>query len=423
MDKRLQLKVIIKKCEQKFGRGNSENWKHNDFNDFSAAILEKTKINISHNTLKRIFGKIPTDKYYLPQQATFDALINYSDFDEDELEAENLNTGVIPVVKRIEFKSNNTKYKLGLLVLSLLVLTIVTYLFFNTFIFETNNIKMKLSSSEGILPTTCFFDVNIPNSSNNLYIDFGDRSSLVPLQAKQKIISHTYFIPGVFEVNITDRVKKYNQSKVYVSTNNKWYMLGFQRQRIIPNNYYAVQIQKNHDSLFYISNNQLLKQGIDTIKPFFIRLCNYAPLKQNADNFIFETTFKKGLQSNAISCNGLVFKISGSKNYIRFNFVNPGCSSRITNVISEKTLKGTNNNLSPFVMDFQKWNTLKLINRDKKLTLFVNESPIYETNYTNSLGDIRGVFVEFERNGLIKNCRLSSLNNNIYYHFQQTLTP
>lgn len=421
MDKRLQLKVIIKKCEQKFGRGDAENWKHNDFNDFSATILEGTKINISPNTLKRIFGKIPTDKYYLPQQATFDALISYSEIDENELKDENFN--VSTGINETERKSNKSKFKLGLLILVLIIISAFIYLNFNNSLFNNNAVKLKLSSSEGILPKTCYFDVNIPKTNDSVYIDFGDRSPLVQLQPKQKIISHTYFIPGVFEVNITDRVKKYNQSKVYVSTNNKWYMLGFQRQRIIPNNYYAVQIQKNHDSLFYISNNQLLKQGIDTIQPFFIRLCNYSPLKQNADNFIFETTFKKGLQSNAISCNGLVFKISGSKNYIRFNFVNPGCSSRITNVISEKTLKGTNNNLSPFVMDFQKWNTLKLINRDKKLTLFVNESPIYETNYTNSLGDIRGVFVEFERNGLIKNCRLSSLNNNIYYHFQQTLTP
>lgn len=417
MDKRLQLKVIIKKCEQKFGRGNSENWKHNDFNDFSAAILEKTKINISHNTLKRIFGKIPTDKYYLPQQATFDALINYSDFEENELETENLNIEVIPDATETKFRSNNAKFKLGLFIFLLLVLTIITYLFFNQSIFNNNITKITLSSSEGILPKTCFFDVTIPNTNDRLFIDFGDRSSLVHLQPHQKIISHTYFIPGVFEVNITDGVKKFNTTKIYVTTNKKWYILGFQRQRFIPNNFYATQVQKNHDSLFYISNKQLLKQGIDTIQPFFIRLCNYTPMKQNADNFIFETTFKKNTQSTAISCNGLVFKISGSKNYIRFNFVNPGCSSRITNVISEKTRKGINQNLSPFVVDFQKWNTLKLINKDKKLTLFVNDSPIYKTNYNSSLGDIRGIFVEFERNGFIKNCNLNSLDGTTYYSF------
>lgn len=417
MDKRLQLKVIIKKCEQKFGRGNSENWKHNDFNDFSAAILESTKINISPNTLKRIFGKIPTDKYYLPQQATFDALICYSEIDKNELADENFNAISHTDINQTERKSKNSKIKLGLLIFAIIILSTFIYLNFKTPFFNANEVKIKLSSSEGILPKTCYFDVNIPKTNDNVYIDFGDRSPLVQLQPKQKIISHTYFIPGVFDVSITDKIKNISQSKVYVSTANKWYMLGFQRQRFIPDNYYAVQVQKNHDSLFYISNKQLLKQGIDTIQPFFIRLCNYTPMKQNADNFIFETTFKKNTQSTAISCNGLVFKISGSKNYIRFNFVNPGCSSRITNVISEKTRKGINQNLSPFVVDFQKWNTLKLINKDKKLTLFVNDSPIYKTNYNSSLGDIRGIFVEFERNGFIKNCNLNSLDGTTYYSF------
>ncbi|MEL1242547.1 hypothetical protein [Flavobacterium flavipallidum] len=417
MDKRLQLKVIIKKCELKFGRGDAENWKHNDFNDFSAAILESTKINISPNTLKRIFGKIPTDKYYLPQQATFDALICYSEIDENELADENSNTITIPISNQTETKPNNSKFKVGLLIFALIVLSTFLYFNFRNSFFNANEVKLNLSSSEGILPKTCYFDVNIPKKADNLYIDFGDRSALVHLQPNQKIISHTYFIPGVFDVTITDQIKNISQSKVYVSTANKWYMLGFQRQRIIPDNYYAVQVQKNHDSLFYISNKNLFKQGIDTIQPFFIRLCNYAPLKQNADNFIFEATFKKGKQSNAISCNGLVFKISGSKNYIRFNFVNPGCSSRITNIISEKTLKGTTHNLSPFVVDFQKWNSIKLINKDKKLSLLVNGILLYNTEYSHSLGDIRGLFVEFERNGFIKNCSLSSVDGKNFYQF------
>ncbi|WP_026712747.1 hypothetical protein [Flavobacterium daejeonense] len=417
MDKRLQLKVIIKKCEQKFGRGDAENWKHNDFNDFSAVILEETKINISPNTLKRIFGKIPTDKYYLPQQATFDALISYSEIDENELADETSNAATIPVTNKTKIKPKNSKIKLGIFALLLIALFAFAYIYFDKSGIDTNEIQLKLSSSEGLLPKTCYFDIKLPNTNENLYIDFGDRSPLINLQPKQKIISHTYYIPGVFDVSITNKVKKLSKSKVFVSTDNEWYMLGFQRQRIIPDNYYAVQVQKNQDSLFYISNNQLLKQGIDTIQPFFIRVCNYAPIKQNADNFIFEATFKKGVQYNAISCNGLVFKISGSQNYIRFNFVNPGCSSRITNIISEKTIKGTNHNLSPFVVDFQKWNTIKLINKDKKLRLFVNDSPIYETVYNNSLGDLRGLFVEFERNGLFKNCHLSSLNGEILYQF------
>lgn len=419
MDKRLQLKVIIKQCEQKFGRGNSENWKHNDYLDFSQSIFEQTKISISHNTLKRIFGKLATDKYYLPQQATFDALTEYCGFVATEQSDKNL-IPEKPIADYVK-KRSKSKYRMGIIAIILLFLASFGYLFFSdSSLIETNN-GLKLTSSEGTLPKTCFFTVNAPNAnanaSDSVFVDFGDKSDLVYLQPNQKTVSHTYFLPGMFDVAITNRVKKMVNSKVFISTDKKWFALGFQRQRFIPKNYYAFPAKKNRDSLFYITNSQLLKNGIDTIQPFFTRLCNYSAIKFKADNFIFETTFKKDYKKEGISCNGLVFKISGTDKSLRFNFVDPGCSSRITNIISEKTINGLTHNLSPFVMDFEKWNSIKLINNDKKLSLFVNGALIYTTTYKVSLGELRGVFVEFERNGYFKNCSLKSLTGEELYVF------
>lgn len=415
MDKRLQLKVIIKQCEQKFGRGDSDNWKHNDFIDFSKSIFEETKISISHNTLKRIFGKLATDKYYLPQQATFDALTEYCGFVATEHSDDNL-IPEKPLFDSVKTKSQS-KYRKGIIAIILLFMATFGYLFFaDSSLNETNN-GLKLTSSEGTLPKTCFFTVNVPNVSDSVFVDFGDKSDLVYLQPNQKTVSHTYFLPGMFDVAITDRVKKMVKSKVFISTDKKWYALGFQRQRFIPKNYYAYPAQKSLDSLFYITNSQLLKNGIDTIQPFFTRLCNFNAIKYKADSFIFETIFKKDFKKEGISCNGLVFKISGTDKSLRFNFVDPGCSSRITNIISEKTINGLSHNLSPFVMDFQKWNTIKLINNDKKLSLFVNGTLIYKTSYEVSLGELRGLFVEFERNGYFKKCSLKSLSGEELYVF------
>lgn len=419
MDKRLQLKDIIKKCEQKFGRGNSESWKHNDFHDFSREISEKTKINISHNTLKRIFGKIPTDKYYLPQQATFDALIEYSDFDistqyDEKLDFETPLTDSV----NIDFESKTRKkYKAGGFLILLFIFAVLGYWVFKNDTFNGDISDLKLTSSEGTLPKTCFFAINTPNVSDSVFIDFGDRSPLVHLKPNQKTVSHTYFIPGVFDVAITDRTTEFAKSSVYIETSKKWLGLGFQKQRLIPKNYYAFQAQKNKDSLFSVTNSQLERNSIDTTQTFFVRLCNYAPISQSADNFIFETTFKKDFTNEGIFCSGMVFKISGANNKIRFNFVNSGCSSKVTNIISEKMIDGVTHNLTPFVIDFKKWNTVKLINNNKKLSLFVNDTLIHKTTYDASLGDLRGLFVEFERNGIIKKCSLSSLSGTKYYSF------
>lgn len=305
----------------------------------------------------------------------------------------------------------------------LLIITLLTcilaYMYFCCSDFNVNESNVKLSSSEGILPKTCFFTIYNNHAADSLYIDFGDKTSPVYLNPNKKTIAHTYFIPGVFDVSLTNRIKENRDRKarIYVTTNKKWYALGFQRQRLIPKRFCAFFAYKNQDSLFAITNRELHKYSIDTLQPFFTRLCNYTPLKHNADNFIFETTFKKDFRHQDVTCSSLVFKVSGANNDIRFHFVNSGCSSIVANIISEKRINGTDNNLAPFVVDFKKENTIKLINNNKRLILLVNGKPIYTGAYKESLGDLRGVFVEFERNGFIKKCLLSSLDGSIYYKF------
>ena len=75
MAKKAKIADIVKCWEERFDRGASLIWKHSDFVDLNREILRDTEVNISPNTLKRIFGKISVDDEYTPQQATVDALI------------------------------------------------------------------------------------------------------------------------------------------------------------------------------------------------------------------------------------------------------------------------------------------------------------------------------------------------------------
>lgn len=414
MDKRAQLKYIVKHCEKQFCRGKSESWKHGDYNDFSEEILKITKVAISPNTLKRIFGKIPVDDYYQPQQATVDALkeyCNYSLKDREDIGKQQIATNeTIP-------PKPNLINKYG--IFGVIVLVIVS---FGVIILNRNNTisgSIKLISIEGALPKTCLFGVQTTNSKDSVFIDFGDKSPLVYAAPEQNKVSHIYLFPGVFNVTLTNRNRDVivAKTKVYVAS-NKWLGLGFNYQWDISNRYYefpAVKDSKNN--LFHITNNQLHQQGIDTLNRFHTRLCNYTPLRYSADNFIFETTFKKNAEKTGIYCQSVQFQIIGLQNRIRFNFRSSGCSSKVLNIISEKRFEGTNNDLSQFVMNLNQWNAVKLLNKNKHLSLFVNGKLIFKGTYSESLGDLRGVFVEFERSGYFKNCSLKALDGKILYNF------
>ncbi|MES2773425.1 MAG: hypothetical protein V4722_04540 [Bacteroidota bacterium] len=102
---------------------------------------------------------------------------------------------------------------------------------------------------------------------------------------------------------------------------------------------------------------------------------------------------------------------------IRFRLVSPGCSLRILNILSEQTFKGASDSLSQFVLDLSQWNTVKLVNHHKQVSLSVNGKEIFTGAYQRSLGDIKGIFLEFEGTGSVKTCDLKSYDGKVLYHF------
>ena len=123
------------------------------------------------------------------------------------------------------------------------------------------------------------------------------------------------------------------------------------------------------------------------------------------------------MSEKGLYCNGTQFQITGSDRVIRFKFVNSGCSIGVLNIVSETVYDGTKTNQSRFVINLNQWNTVKLINRNKHVTLWVNDKELFSGNYETSLGEIQGVWLEFDRNGYVKSCDLNSLDGKSLYHF------
>jgi hypothetical protein len=407
MRKRSELNDIIKCCEARFNRGVATGWKHSDFNDLSREVLRSTKVNISPHTLKRIFGKLAVDDDYLPQQATIDALKIYSGYTN----AESL---ITPGTKqRTQFRSPK-----AFIIIAVFIIVIVGLVLINL-LSPASKLEgdIKVTETKGLLPTTAFFDLNVPGSEDSLFVNFGDKSTWVYVQSGQKSIVHDYLFPGVFKVTLQSRRDTLARAQVYVQS-NKWIGLGYHRQHDLPDHYYEFPAEKTGpDSLFVITNSQLHKAGLDTTNSVYTRLCNFTPVKHDADNFIFETTFKNALSEKGVYCSSAQFQVSGGNGVIRFKLANPGCSSRVLNFVSEQVFDGTRRNLSQFVVDLKRWNAVKMINRNRQLSLVINGKLLFTGSYQKPLGGVKGVFIEFEGSGFVKNCNLKTLDGRMLYHF------
>lgn len=416
MAKKPKLNDIIKCCENRFSRGLSTDWKNSDFIDLSREILRDTDVNISPNTLKRIFGKIAVDEDYLPQLATIEALKKYGGYVASTMKEPIVEQDVeqpIIVSKPITPK----KYK-PLLLISVTFIVVAGFLFFK--ILKPNS-KLSASiiqtSTEGLLPATVFFDIQLPESKDSLFVNFGDKSAMVFIAKGQQKVAHNYLFPDVFDVHLQTRQQKLSSTKVYVRS-NKWIGFGFHNLINLRNSHYEFPAVKNgKDSLFNISNQQLYKAGLDTTERTYIRLCNYTPTGYDSDNFVFETAFKNAVHKEGISCQSTQFQIAGTNSNIRFKLSNSGCTYWVMNIVSERVFDGSKTNLSQFVFDPEKWNDVKLINQNKHLYLWVNGKKIFNGTYQKPLGEIKGLFLEFEGNGFVKNCDLKTNEGKMLYHF------
>ena len=384
MTKAATLNDIVKCCEIRFNRGDATTWKHGDFVDLHQKILRDTGVNISPSTLKRIFGKIAVDKDYIPQQATLDALKKYGNYIEPE--------NPQPVLSSAPDSPNNTsKVKRWRIVsLILIVSTVIAGLLAWQF-WKPKNISGSISIAriEGRLPATAFFELQLPETDDSLFVNFGDKSPLMYVKPGSKNAAHIYYFPGVFTASVQTRQQAIATTSAYIKSGN-WLAFGCHRQEDIPLHFYAIPaVKTGSDSVFQVTKMQLSKMGLDTTGPILTRLCNYMPVEHSGDDLIFETTFKNSFQENGIYCRSTQFQIAGSNSMIRFRLVSSGCSMRILNVLSEQTFKGATDNLSQFVVDLNQWNTVKLVNHNKQVSLFVNGKQIFTGSYQRPLGEIR----------------------------------
>lgn len=402
MDKKSSFNLVITYCEQKFNRGNAELWKHGDYLDLGDEIFRKSKIKISTNTLKRIFGKIDVANHYQPQESTLKALKIYCDFDQVEVESETNSS-----------KENKKRWPALFLVVTAIALVVSIFWLLYSPKAQAN---IWIEAKEGTLPSTVYFGVERSNFSDSLSLDFGDKSDVVYLSEDQKSIGHNYLFPGVFNVKVKHGQETVASKKVSILS-DEWVALAFNKQSNIPNSFYELPIRKDDSAgFFHIPNEDLYKRGIDTSGLLYTRICNYRDTK-HLNDFMYECVFKNHIDLTDISCNGVQMQIAGEHSYIRFKFVNNGCSYRVINVVSEKVYDGEVVNQAKFTANLQEWNKVKIINENNEASLYLNDELILKETYSKPLGEIKGTFVEFEGNGYVQSIHLSTLTGKSLFRF------
>lgn len=423
------LDLCCKKIEEKMGSKPIADWRSADYNNLNSQLGRQTKVYLSENTLKRIFGRLKTPTRYYPQKATRDALaqfIGYRDWQEFELinrfspletpavkATINGDTKAVEATSHNKFTTQRFRFYLSLAILLTVCLTIALLYYTKSEEIAPGEVKLFCENPNGEVPHTAVFKLSHKGTlseDNKFAIDFMDEGPITPIKVNQEVVQF-FKNPGVVHVRLLHHNKAIDtltvsmQTKGWVANSGNDSLSAFPIAKLKP-------LPK--DSL-HVSTSQLDSAGLNLSKPFLIGFSNIHTSDVDGDNFSFSTYLRTEDSRPGVACMQTSILILGSEGRHRVLMVKPSCAAFSEYHFSEVKAMGSSKNLNKMTYDFAKGGNVRLLVKNKKVSLFINNKLMLNSAYNQSIGKILGIKILFNGVGIAKSPQLFDLKTGVSY--------
>ena len=439
MEKEKQLLVLCRQLiEQSLNWGDSSIWGNDDFEQLSEKIFEKTKVQLSVSTLKRIWGKVRYENF--PTAGTLNALAgflgyeNWRDFrqknqvDESipapELEevTEPVNETEVASEKRPTpaEPGNDIPYLqiAGTLIFMICMFLIARHLYLikvqREMPVDPSKIKFEAIKTSDKLPNSVIFnyDATVFHSENVMIQQSWDQNRQEQVDPNGKQHTSIYYEPGFFvaKLIVDNKVKK--QCPVFIKTNGWMGVIGK-----LPIPTYLSDKEIKGKGYMGISDSVLhQKTGSPVFNNVLVKFANVREFKDiDAHNFILETTLRNSSSVEASVCRSVNVVVLGTGNAMIIPLADKGCVSGLGILTGDIWIDGKNHDLRAFGCDFTQFQTLKCVVEKQILKVYLNNKLILTSGQKHSMGEIVGLRYEFGGSGEVRDVRLTTPGKGNYY--------
>jgi hypothetical protein len=92
-----------------------------------------------------------------------------------------------------------------------------------------------------------------------------------------------------------------------------------------------------------------------------------------------------------------------------------GCVSELDLLVGEVYKSGTDNDLSKLGTDVYDWQSFRIKNDNKKVSIFLDNTVVQEVEYQKDFGKLKGIIYTFTGPGSVDFIHLKKLNGEIVY--------
>jgi len=423
MEKEKQLLILCRKLiEQSLNWGDSITWSNDDFDQLSEKIFEKTKVQLSVSTLKRIWGKVRYENF--PTSATLNALAGYIDYDSwrdfrqknlvDETQS-SLNTTANNEITGISHQSRKIAIPVSM-VFIILVAIGLTWLSLkkSTKPVDYTKIKFEAIKVSDNLPNSVIFNYDVTAlKPDSVFIQQSwDPSRLDKVVVNGKQHTSIYYEPGFFIAKLIADGKVVKQKPLFIKTQG-W--KGLIEKLPIP--VYLSDKEIKGNGYMGISDNTLRqKNGTPVFNDIWTKFANIREFKDiDAGNFTFETTLRNASSMEASVCRRINVVLLGTGNAIIIPLADKGCISSINLLTGDIWISGKTHDLRAFGCDFTQFQNLKCTVQNHRFKICLNNKLIMDLPQKYTLSEIAGIRFESEGAVQIKNVKLSTPGKGTYY--------
>ena len=407
--------------------GDSAIWSNDDFEQLSEKIFDKTRVQLSISTLKRIWGKVRYENF--PTTGTLNALAGFLDYENwrDFRQKNEINEPASTPGNNFEItpqtsapadeaapkaRKVSAPVILGMILLVILAAAYVSFKKRGAPV-DLSKVKFEAIIVSDTLPNSVIFNYDASVfKSDSVYIQQSwdpTRRELVPGDGKQ----HTsiYYNPGYFIAKLVfnNEIKK----EFVVSIKTKGWK-GIIERKPVPIYLSAGEIKGKgfmgiSDSLFHA------KTGSPVFNDTWVKFANVQEFKNiDAGNFALETTFRNSSAVEASVCRKVNVLLLGTNSAMIIPFSDKGCISDLNLLTASSYISGKDHDMRAFGCDFSKYQNLVCRVEKQHLKIYLNNKLIWDTPQKQTLGKIEGIRFEFEGAGEIKSVKLSTPGGGVY---------
>lgn len=420
------LDECCQRVSEAYGKPDSTEWTNSDFVRLSHILYKRTHVQISPNTLKRIFGKIKTDARYYPQKATRDALavyIGFSDWDQfEEKHAIALNveaaspTLAVAIPAPVEIApgqpivlpAKTRRSRMWLFAaMGILVIAAVMVVSGKWKEPATRDIRLVCKNPVGENPHSAVFVLrgfrDVADLSQDLTIHFGDGRKL-KLDGKDSIYSHYYEVPGRYFAILKNRDVTLDSTTVYLHTEGWTATANMMHD---TTRVYPVETPGLFQNAAYgVTAPEVFHAGVDTNRTFFVDFINSRPTTISGDNFDLKLRLKTSLPRPGVRCSEVRITVGGDNTFHQIVVMKPGCVHWTKMKFSDVQLDGSTSSLDFLGADLTAGGSIELKVENRHAKLFVDEKQVFETTYTHPLRRIYCLGIKFAGIGAVESVQL-----------------